>query len=183
MEGSKKGILIVAGVAGAAIVIAMLFSGFSIGAPTNPANPFGPGEGPPRIVMVYNGEQYEGELRGYAYDSQTDISKLPDVNLVNATEISPGVVNVQRGSELQFVVRGNPAQEAQFDSLAVSVLTEDGRPVAVLDPRTPQNDSYAIDQLDEGEYILSSVATWNSDENREEISGYVVYGHRIAVVP
>lgn len=182
---SVFGIFIVVGLVAAAIFVIILFSGFSVGtlAP-RPNNPFGPDEGPPRIIMLYGGNEYAGELRGYVYDRQQTITELPEVNRVNVTEISSEVVSVTKGSEIKFVIRGNPEPEAQPDSLAVSAYAEDGRPVTVLDPRTPQNDTYTIDKLQSGEeYVLSSVATWKPDAPDEnEISGYVVYGYRISVI-
>lgn len=183
MERSGFGIMAIIGIVVGAIIVIILFSGFSIGTLDTARNPFGPGEGPPKIIMTYEGEEYEGELRGYVYSSQETIAKLPDINLVNATEVSTDIVNVTKGSDIEFVVRGNPAPEAQFDSLAVSALTEDGRPVTVLDPKTPQNDTYTIDRLQEGqEYVLSAAATWTPEDRSERISGYVIYGYRISVV-
>ena len=134
-------------------------------------------------MMVYGGQEYRGELRGYAYDRQETISELPDVNHVNITEVSAEVVNVTQGSEIKFVVRGNPEPEVQHNSLAVSAFTEDGEPVTILDPKTPQNDTYTINRLEAGqEYVLSSVATWAPETPPEnEINGYVVYGYRINV--
>jgi hypothetical protein len=92
-------------------------------------------------------------------------------------------VNITRGSSVEFLVEGNPAPEARFDSLAVTAYTPAGDPVRLLDANDdPPRNSYVIDDLESGEYVLLSTATWKPDTDTERVSGYVVYGHRIYVV-
>jgi hypothetical protein len=179
------GILVGIGLIVAAILTFVFVSGFSVGSITETAsNPFGPGEGPPLILMSYEGNEYEGQLLGYTYDNLQTISELPDPNLANITSVSTDdSVNITRGSSVEFLVEGNPAPEARFDSLAVTAYTPAGDPVRLLDANDdPPRNSYVIDDLESGEYVLLSTATWKPDTDTERVSGYVVYGHRIYVV-
>lgn len=182
---AKKIVLPAIAVAATAILVAVLASGFSFGGVAQrPANPFGPGEGPPKIILANEGREYQGKLLGYTYSNQETISDLPDISLANITSISKErAINVTKGSTIRFEVEGNPAPEAQFDSLAVTAYAKDGQPAGLLDARgDPQDNVYAIDRLESGnEYILFSTATWTPEGDRERVSGYVVYGFRISV--
>lgn len=175
------GVFLVA--AAVAIIVAVIvFSGFSFNDPAD--NPFGPGEGPPVITMIYAGDEHEGQLLGYTYSSQETISDLPDLNLANITEVPGNTVNVTSGSPIGFDIEGNPSPEARFDSLEVTAYTEQGEPVTVLAAvDDPPKHNYTIDVLNQGEYVLVSTATWLPEESGEAISGYAIYGHRIQVTP
>jgi hypothetical protein len=172
------------GVGVALIAAVILYSGPSIGITDNEANnPFGPGEGPPIITMIHDGEEYNGQLLGYTYSNQQTISELPDLNLANITEVPGQIVDVTKGSSIAFEIEGNPSPEARFDSLEVTAYTNEGKPVTLLDAiDEPPRNNYTIDSLDAGEYILLSTATWLPEEGGEAISGYTIYGHRIQVV-
>ena len=164
----------------AVIVAIIVFSGFSFSDPAD--NPFGPGEGPPVITMIYDGEEHQGQLLGYTYSSQETISELPDLNLANITEVPGEPVNVTRGTPVGFEIEGNPSPEARFDSLEVTAYTEQGDPITVLAAiDEPPKDNYTIDTLDAGEYVLISTATWLPEQSGEAVSGYAIYGHRIQV--
>ena len=150
---------------------------------TQSANPFGPGEGPPKIIMTYDNQERDGQLMGYTYSNQETISELPELNLANITSVSSDKSSARIDNEtaISFELRGNPAPEARFDSLAVTAYTKEGTPVTVLGAASG-NATYSIERLDRGEYVLIATATWIPEENSEEISGYVVYGFRIDVV-
>jgi len=164
----------------AIILVVTMFSGFFFG-PAGPSNPFGPGEGPPRIVMASGGQEQAGQLLGYAYSEAEPFAELPPVNTANVTSVSANTVSLDMDSQLRFRVEGNPAPEARFDSLAVTAFTSDGRPLRVLGATEPEDDTYSLAGLGEGEYVLVSTATWTPEEERETISGYVIYGHRIVI--
>ncbi len=178
------------GIGAFAIIAIILFSGFSIGSLTDTgSNPFGPGE-PPEIILIYNGSQYEGQLYGYTFSQMFEsFQELPDIDLRNITDISTdNIVSVDRGSQIQFAVEGNPPSEAQLDSLSVTAYTEEGRPVAVLDmlssdlPEDPPVLSFSVNKLQPGmQYILLSTATWLDYPDSSAITGYVYYIHRISI--
>ncbi len=207
MESSRKKpsqskVIIFAGIGiGAFVIIAIIFfSGFSIGSLTDTgSNPFGPGE-PPEIILINNGSRHEGQLIGYTF-SQTfeSFQELPDIDLRNITAASTeNIVSVDQGSQIQFVLEGNPPSEQQFDSMSVTAYTEEGRPVAVLDmlssdlpeadtlngdlPGDPPAVSFSVNKLQPGmQYILLSTAVWLDYPDSQAITGYVYYVHRISV--
>ena len=190
MEGAKsrknRGIVFVAAVAVAAtavIVAVVIYSGFAVGSTDTASNPFGPGEGPPKIIMTSGDARREGQLIGYAYDSIETISELPDINVSNLTTYveSSDAVTVERGSRVEFQVDGNRPPEASFESLSVTAYTKDGAPAGLLDANDePPINTYTVN-LEEGTYILMAVATWLPEEGGEDISGYVMYGYKVQV--
>lgn len=184
-RAGKRSIVFVAiAIAVVAILMAVLFSGFSTGSiGTTLSNPFGPGEGLPVITMTIQEREYEGELLGYVWGERTSFSELPEVNRENLTSVSfENTANVRQGSEIRFSVSGNPPPESPLDSLSVTVFTEDGEPVTVLDAQDGRmNNTYSTGGLEAAEYILVSTATWYPDERREIVTGYVAYGHRINI--
>jgi hypothetical protein len=196
MESSKKAsrgkvILYAAiGIGAFAIIASILFSGFSIGILTEtPSNPFGPGEGPPRLLLINDGIKHEGQLYGYTFSQRFEsLQELPDINTGNITAISTdNIVSIDQGSQIQYAIDGNPPSESQFDSLSVTAYTEDGSPVAILDVLSSNSTestvhSFSVNNLQPGnQYILLSTATWLDYQDSQRISGYVYYGHRIGV--
>ncbi|MDQ3853537.1 MAG: hypothetical protein M3299_11955 [Thermoproteota archaeon] len=196
MERSKKSsrskviVFAAIGIGAFAIIAIILFSGFSIGTLTDTgSNPFGQGE-PPEIILINNGSRYEGQLLGYTFSQRFEsFEELPDVNMRNITAVSTdNIVSVEQGSQIQFVVEGNPPSEAQFDSLSVTAYTEDGTPLAVLDMLTTNSTedppilSFSVNKLQPGmQYILLSTATWLDYQDSSAITGYVYYIHRISI--
>jgi hypothetical protein len=197
MESSRKAslskVLVFAAIAiGAfAIIAIILFSGFSIGSFTGIAsNPSGPAE-PPEIVLINDGVRTKGQLIGYTFSQRFEsFQELPEIDTKNITAISiNNIVSVDRGSQIQFAVEGNPPSEAQLDSLSVTAYTEEGRPVAVLDMLSGGNStedprvlSFSVNKLQPGmQYILLSTATWLDYQNSPAITCYVYYIHRISI--
>ena len=182
----KRIIFVAIAIAGVAVFMAVVYSGFSTGSiGTIPSNPFGAGEGPPEISMVHQGTEYDGELLGYVWGEQTSLAELPQVSRENVTAVSQqNVVEVQKGSELRFDIVGNRPPESPSDSLAVTAFTQAGEPVAVLDANaSPGNNTYSTGSLEAGnQYVLISTATWQADEQQQVVTGYVVYGHRVSIV-
>ena len=178
------------GIAAFALIAIILFSGFSTGTLTQTAsNSFGPAE-PPKIILINDGVRYEGRLIGYTFSQRFEsFQELPDIDIRNITAISTdnNIISVDRGSQIQFAVEGNPPIEAQLDSLSVTAYTEEGRPVAVLDMLTGSNSienppifSFSVNKLQPGmQYILLSAATWLDPQDSPAITGYAYYGHRI----
>jgi hypothetical protein len=168
-----------------AVFVAVLYSGFSTGSVgTTGSNPFGPGEGPPVIAMVHQGNEHMGELLGYVWGERMSLADLPQVDRENVTSVSQeNVVAIQEGSDVRFTVVGNRPPESPHDSLSVTTYTQAGEPVAVLDARGSLDDgTYSTSGLEGGhQYVMISTATWYPDEREEVVTGYVVYGHRVNV--
>ena len=197
LSQSKVIVFAAVGIGAFAIIAIILFSGFSIGTLTDRgSNPFGPGEPTPRIILINNnGTRYEGQLYGYTFSQRFEsFEELPEINTSNITTISTdSIIPVNRGSQIQFAVEGNPPRESQFDSLSVTAYTEDGRPVAILDLLSNNNSSEGMDsaspllsfstnRLQPGmEYILLSTATWLDYSDSSAITGYMYYIHRISI--
>jgi hypothetical protein len=196
MESSRKAslskVLVFAAIAiGAfAIIAIILFSGFSRDSFTGIASNPEPAE-PPEIVLINDGVRYKGQLIGYTFSQRFEsFQELPEIDTKNITAISiNNIVSVDRGSQIQFAVEGNPPSEAQFDSLSVTAYTEEGRPVAVLDMLSGSNStedprvlSFSVNKLQPGmQYVLLSTATWLDYQNSPAITGYVYYIHRISI--
>jgi hypothetical protein len=191
-EGPRGRVIVYAaiGIGAFAIIVIILFSGFSLGQLTGTvSNPFGLGEGPPKILLIKDGVKYEGRLYGYTFSQRFEsFQELPDINTGNITAISTdNIVSINHGSQIQYAIEGNPPNESQFDSLSVTAYTEDGTPVAILDVLSNnstenQVHSFSVNKLESGrQYILLSTATWLDYQDSPTIAGYVYYGHRISV--
>jgi hypothetical protein len=167
-----------------AILITIFFSGFSIGTiGTTTSNPFGPGEGPPKIIMTYQENEYEGQLLGYVWGERRSFTELPEINIENVTSVSEqNIINIEKGSRVSFNIAGNRPPESPYDALSVTAYTETGTPISVLDANgSPRNNTYSTSALEADQYVLVSIATWYPDEREEIITGYVAYGHRINI--
>ncbi len=195
MESPKKGssgrlfIYAAIGIAAFAVIAIIFFSGFSIGTLTGTTpTPFG-AEGPPEIVLINNGTQYEGVQYGYTFSETSEsFLELPDINTAEITAIpTDNIVSVEPGSQIQFAVEGSPPRQLQPDSFSVTAYTEDGIPIAVLDDISPEAtvsevQSYSLDNLQPGErYILLSTATWVDPQDNRALAGYVYYIHKIDI--
>jgi hypothetical protein len=177
------------------LVTIISFPWFSAGILTEIASTrFGPGLSPtnidaPEIVLINEGVRYEGQLYGSSFSRLFEsFRKLPDIRSGNITAVpTDNIVPVDQASQIQFAIEGNPRIEAQFDSISVTAYTENGKPVALLDPVTTNStestvQSFSLNKLQPGnQYILLSSATWLDYPDSEAITGYVYYVHRISI--
>ncbi len=145
-------------------------------------NPFG--GGPPEIIMTLDGKAYPGELRNFVWNSGDVDDNLPVIEPPrdNITAIVPNItVTIEKGSQIKFSVKDNPAPEVQPDSLSVTAYTLDDYPVKILGMSNDKTDTFNVD-LDEGRYILLAVATWLPNEgNYQTIEGLVSRTYSINV--
>ena len=146
-------------------------------------NPFG--NGIPKIVMDVGDKEYFGELRNYIWESGDVIDNFPAVEppRSNITTILPyKTATLEKGSQVMFSIKDNPAPEAQPDSLSVTAYSaDDGTPIKVLNVSSNKEDTFDID-LEEGKYILLAIATWLPNEgNYLTVEGYASYAFRINV--
>src|SRR5919198_954345 len=107
---------------------------------------------PPRIVMVYNGMQHPGVLVSYKYRHGYTFGQL-DIPAKKATALLPSdVVDIKKGSSIQFFAKGNPAILPP-SSLSVDAYTSQGKAVSVLNTTKGTNSNVALN-LAQGKYIL-----------------------------
>lgn len=146
------------------------------------SNPFEPREQPPKIVMVYNGKEYSGGLVGYSWEKTEVLDEIPEINgnITAALPDVPQVVKVEDNTSVKFKVKYINQTDASPDTLSVNVYSNDGVPIKVLDVSKNDKSTFMID-LDKGQYVLVSTATW-LPENNQVISGYVSYSYRINVI-
>lgn len=82
---------------------------------TPPRHPIGAFESPPKILMEYNGKEYNGALRSYTFksgDVNTNVPTSPKGPGSNLTSILPEYsVTVEKDSLIRFVIEGNPRPE------------------------------------------------------------------------
>ena len=146
------------------------------------SNPFEPREQPPKIVMVYHGKEYSGGLVGYSWEKTEVLNEIPEINanITAALPDAPQVVKVENNTSVKFKVEYINQTDALPDTLSVNVYSNDGVPIKVLDVSKNDKSTFMID-LDKGQYVLVSTATW-LPENNQVISGYVSYSYRINVM-
>lgn len=169
------------------IVIVPLFvsaEASTIGVPNlSDRNPFG--NGIPEIVMDVGDKSYYGELRNYIWEGGDVNYNLPanEPPRSNITTILPNkTATLEKGSQVMFSIKDNPASEAQPDSLSITAYSaDDGAPIKVLNVSSNKKDAFGID-LEEGRYILLAIATWLPNEgNYLTTEGYVSYAFRVNV--
>ena len=148
----------------------------------SPKNPFG--GGPPEIIMTLDGKTYPGELRNFIWNSGDVNDNLPAIEPTrsNITAIVPNnTVTIEKGSQVKFAIKDNPAPEVQPDSLSVTAYTLNGNPYKVIDVSNNKTDTFDVD-LNEGKYILLAVATWLPNEGTyQTIEGIVSRTYSINV--
>lgn len=146
-------------------------------------NPFGGKT--PEIIMTLDGKAYPGQLRNFIWNSGNVNDNFPVIEPPrdNITAIIPNnTATTEKGSQVKFAIKGNPAPEVQPDSLSVTAYTLDGHPSKVLDVSNNKTDTFDI-ELDKGKYILLALATWlPNEDNYLRTEGYVSYTYRIDVV-
>lgn len=138
--------------------------------------------------MINNNTQYMGDLRNYIWragdvNENTPVIQAPRI-ILTASFLSSNdrTISINKGSDLTFVVKGNPAPEAQPDAISLNVYTLSGQPVKVLAVSENKRDTFRI-ELPSGEYILMAIATWLPDSNRSlNTEGYVTYVFKVIVI-
>jgi len=193
----KDPIIIIAGNAGLSIFIIILFStpfltqvqaSLIRELSDSARNPFGAGGGPPEIVMINNNTQYPGELRNYIWregdvNDNTPVIEAPRSRLNESLFSSNNItIPINKDSEVTFLVKENPAPEAQPDVISVSAYTLAGQTVKVLAVSENKRDTFRID-LSSDQYILLAVATWLPNFNQYlNVEGYVTYIFKVSII-
>jgi hypothetical protein len=134
---------------------------------------------PPKIVMIYAGKEYDGELSDSKYREGQTISEL-HIPLKNvSTDLPSKMVQVKEGSCLQFVIKGTP-RLLPPSSLAVTAYdSNNGTAVKVLSAVDSHSSIFKV-ILNKGNYIYLAVATWLP--GTQHVSGYVIYKFMVNVI-
>jgi hypothetical protein len=113
---------------------------------------------PPRIVMVYAGNEYSDDLISYQYrhGASFRIIDIPLENITKKVSLQP-VVEVKNGSKIQFVIKGNPP--VLPSSLSITAYDMEGKAVKVLNATQYSKSIFTVN-LSKGKYILLAIATW-----------------------
>ena len=134
---------------------------------------------PPKIVMVYDGKQYDtGYLFSSKYRAGSSFSQLqipPERIISNVPNKSLIVIN---GSCLGFVIQNDPLTKTP-SSLSVNAYSAQGHALKVLSSVEHSKSNFFNVSLDEGKYILLVVATWLPED--QKVTGYVEYNFLIDV--
>jgi hypothetical protein len=133
---------------------------------------------PSRIVMVYNGIQHAGVLVSYKYRHEYTLGQL-NIPAEKVTALLPSdVVNIKKGSFVQFIAKGNPLILPP-SSLSINAYTSQGKAVSVLNTTKGTSSTFALN-LNEGKYILLATATWLPGS--EDVTGYAIFSYMVNIV-
>jgi hypothetical protein len=107
------------------------------------------------------------------------LDEIPEINgnITAALPDAQPAVKVKDNTSVKFKVKYINQTDASPDTLSVNVYSIDGVPIKVLDVSRTDKSTFIID-LDKGQYVLVSTATW-LPENNQVISGYISYSYRI----
>jgi hypothetical protein len=134
---------------------------------------------PPRIVMTYNGMQHPDVLVSYKYRHGYTFGQLDIPAKKVTTSLPSDVVNIKKGSSVQFIAKGTPPILSP-SSMSIDVYTSQGEPVNVLNTTKSTSSAVALN-LSEGKYILLATATWLP--RNEDVTGYAIFSYMINIVP
>lgn len=124
---------------------------------------------PPKIIMVYNGKGYDtGNLFSSKYREGTSFSQL-QIPREKITSYLPNyTMTIINGSCLGFIVQNDPLHTPS--SLSVNAYDEQGHALKVLSLIRYSKSIFFNVDLNEGKYILLTVATWLP--TTEKVTGY-----------
>jgi hypothetical protein len=133
---------------------------------------------PPKIVMIYGGKVYHGELSEAKFRGDRTFGQL-HIQPRNLTANLPSkIVRIREGSCVQFAILGTP-RLLPPSSLGVTVYdSNNGTAVKVLNV-VGSYSAFRVN-LARGNYILLAVGTWLPGS--EHVSGYTIYKFVMAIV-
>jgi hypothetical protein len=118
-------------------------------------------------------------LVSYKYRHGYTFGQL-DIPAKKVTVLLPAdVVNIKKGSSVQFFAKGNPPILPPT-SLSIDAYTSQGKAVSVLNTTKSTSSTVALN-LNEGKYILLATATWIPGS--EDVTGYTIFSYMINIVP
>jgi hypothetical protein len=133
---------------------------------------------PPKIVMIYGGKVYHGELSEAKFRGGETFSQLHIQPRNLTTNLPSKIVKVREGSCVQFAIIGTP-RLLPPSSLGVTVYdSNNGTAVKVLNV-VGSHSAFRVN-LARGNYILLAVGTWLPGS--EHVSGYAIYKFVMTIV-
>lgn len=161
-------------------------SALEVGEPNPiPRSPFNTVEGAPYISIKYDNNTYQGELRSaiFSYGDVNDNLESLGNNSPNITSIIPEeLINISKNEQIQLLIGGNPEPENQPNTLSSTAYHINGTVAKVLSiTGDGKKDRFVVD-LEKGQYLILTVATWlPNQDNYLKSSGYVSYIFRMSV--
>jgi hypothetical protein len=161
-------------------------SALQVGEPnTELRNPFGNTEGAPSISIKYDNNTYLGELRSaaFSYGDVNDNLESFGNNSSNIMSIIPDqIINISKDEQIQLLIGGNPTPENQPNTLSSTAYHINGTQHKVLSiSEEGKRDRFIVD-LEKGQYLILTIATWlPNPDNYLRSSGYVSYIFRVNV--
>jgi len=133
---------------------------------------------PPKFVMIYGGNVYQGKLSEAKFRGGETISQLHIQPRNLTTNLPSKIVKVREGSCVQFAIIGTP-RLLPPSSLGVTVYdSNNGTAVKVLNV-VASHTAFRVN-LARGNYILLAVGTWLP--RSEHVSGYAIYKFVVDVI-
>jgi hypothetical protein len=133
---------------------------------------------PPKIVMIYGGKVYHGELSEAKFRGDRTFSQLHIQPRNLTTNLPSKIVKVREGSCVQFAIIGTP-RLLPPSSLGVTVYdSNNGTAVKVLNV-VGSHSAFRVN-LARGNYTLLAVGTWLPGS--EHVSGYTIYKFIVTIV-
>lgn len=149
-------------------------------------NPFSSAQGAPKLMLEYNNTAYPGELRSAVFESGDVDNNMPSLGdeSSNITAIIPEQrIDILQNTPITIYVTENPEPENQPNSISVTAYYVNGTVSKILSLNEGEKlGTFTVD-LEKGEYIFLTVATWLPEtDNYLTSSGYVTYVFRINVL-
>lgn len=135
---------------------------------------------PPKIVMMYNGKEYDvGNLINSKYREGITLSQL-QIPPEKINTLLPNVsTTIVKGSCLGFVIKNDPLALPP-SSISANAYNIQGKAVNVLSTIEHSKSTFFNINLNQGKYILLVVATWLPGS--EKVTGYEEYIYLINIV-
>jgi hypothetical protein len=134
---------------------------------------------PPKMVMIYGGKVYQGELSEAKFRGGETISQLHIQPRNLTTNLPSKIVHIKEGSCVQFAIIDTP-RELPPSSLAVTAYDRNnGTAVTALTAVNSHSSVFRLN-LVRGTYIFLGVGTWLPGS--EHVSGYAIYKFVVNVI-
>jgi hypothetical protein len=134
---------------------------------------------PPRIVMIYDGKVYQGQLSESKFRGGETISQLNIQPRNLTTNLPPKIVQVKEGSCVLFAIIGTPRLLPPSSLAVTAYASNNGTAVKVLNAADTHTSIFRVN-LVRGSYVLLAVGTWLPGS--EQVSGYAIYKFAVNVV-
>jgi hypothetical protein len=136
---------------------------------------------PPKIVMLYNGTQYDtGKLSNYKYREGTSFLQLQMPSMKINANLPNNITGVIKDSCLGFLIP-NYLLGLEPSSISINAYDMQGNSIKLLSNKEDRTSTLFKVNLNEGKYILLAVATWLPTKENMMV-GYEEYKFLINVI-